>query len=146
MRNQFTFYRSFFEAVKDLPKKEQTTVLLAICDYALNGTAPELRSCAARAVFRLIRPTLDASAKKAESGKLGGLSKREANCKQTAREKEGKGEKEVEIEREVEIEGEVEKKNENYLSLEKKKKKKTAAEPEGMSKLVAEFMGEGDQA
>ena len=105
-RNQFTFYRSFYDAIKVLPKKEQTAVVLAICAYALDSEEPKLTGTAA-AIFTLIRPTLDASRKKAESGKRGGEakhdeSKQEANPKQTAREKEGENEKEGEIEKENE--------------------------------------------
>ncbi len=72
-RKQFTFYRSYFEAVKKLPKRVQTDVLLAVCDYGLNGTEPKLTGTA-EGVFILIRPTLDAGRKKAESGKRGGQS------------------------------------------------------------------------
>ena len=101
-RNQFTFYRSFYDAIKVLPKKEQTAVVLAICAYALDNEEPRLTGTAA-AIFTLVRPTLDASRKKAESGKRGGEakhdeSKPEAKPKQTAREKEGENEKEGEIE------------------------------------------------
>ena len=65
-RKQFTFYRSYFEAVSNLPKSAQTAVLLAICDYALNEKAPKLTGTS-KAVFELIRPTLDHSRKKAEN-------------------------------------------------------------------------------
>lgn len=105
-RNQFTFYRSFYDAIKVLPKKEQTAVVLAICAYALDNEEPKLTGTAS-AIFTLVRPTLDASRKKAESGKRGGEanqseSKPEAKPKQTAREKEGENEKEGEIEKENE--------------------------------------------
>lgn len=105
-RNQFTFYRSFYDAVKVLPKKEQTAVILAICAYALDNEEPNLTGTAA-AIFTLVRPTLDSSRKKAESGKRGGEtkhdeSKPEAKPKQSAREKEGENEKEGEIEKENE--------------------------------------------
>lgn len=107
-RKQFTFYRSYFEAVSCLPKKIQTQVLLAICDYALNETEPSLEG-SALAVFTLVRPTLDAGRRRAESGSLGGMRKQsasntQANSKQTAREKE----KEKELEKESEIETETE--------------------------------------
>lgn len=109
-RGQFTFYRSYYEAIKQLPKKEQANVLLAICAYALDEETPKLIGTAA-AIFMLVKPTLDASKRKAESGKAGGSakqtgSKREAKPKQTAREKEI--EKEVEDEIEIEIENENE--------------------------------------
>lgn len=66
-RKQFTFYRSYYEAVKVLPKKEQTAVLLAICGYALDGIEPNL-SGTAKGIFELTRPTLDAARRKAEGG------------------------------------------------------------------------------
>lgn len=105
-RAQFTFYRSFYDAIKVLPKKEQTAVVLAICAYALDNEEPKLTGTAS-AIFTLVRPTLDASRKKAESGKRGGEAKQteskpEAKPKQTAREKEGENEKEGEIEKENE--------------------------------------------
>lgn len=109
-RAQFTFYRSYYDAIKVLPKKEQTAVLLAICAYALDGEEPKLAGTAS-AIFTLVRPTLDASRKKAESGKRGGESKQteskpEANGKQGASEKENKKEKEKEKEKEGEKEDE----------------------------------------
>ncbi|MFR8975581.1 MAG: DUF6291 domain-containing protein, partial [Eubacteriales bacterium] len=57
-RAQFTFYRSYYEAIRELPKKEQTAVLLAVCAYALDSEEPKL-SGTANAIFTLIRPTLD---------------------------------------------------------------------------------------
>lgn len=95
-RNQFTFYRSYYEAVKELPKKEQCAVMLAICAYALEEKEPELTGTA-KAIFSLVRPTLDASRRKAINGKSGGGrkqngSKTEANEKQTASKKENEKE------------------------------------------------------
>lgn len=63
-RKQFTFYRSYFEAVKDLGKNDQAAVLMAVCAYALDGTEPKL-SGPVSAVFKVIRPTLDAGRRKA---------------------------------------------------------------------------------
>lgn len=123
-RSQFTFYESFARALKRIKKDgDRAKAYDAICDYALRGTLPDLDSLpdAAAIAFDLIKPTLDASARKAKSGKSGGeakqseanakqtASKSEANRKQTAREKEG--EKEKEKENEIEIEGE----NECYI-------------------------------
>lgn len=107
-RAQFTFYRSYYEAIQSLPKREQTAVLLAVCAYALDNEEPKL-SGMANAIFTLIRPTLDTGRKKALSGKKGGesgkqtASKPQANGKQTVSEKEGEIEKEVEIENECYI-------------------------------------------
>ena len=123
-RKQFTFYRSYLDAIIRLPKKEQGAILLAICQYALNESEPTGLSPIAETVFTLVRPTLDAGRRKANAGEAGGkteakqkqtaskteakqkqtASKTEAKQKQTAREKEG----------EVEIEVEIEKENECY--------------------------------
>lgn len=96
MRSQFTFYRSYYEAIKHLPKKDQVSVLMAICAYALDEEDPKL-SGAAAASFLLIKPTLDKSNERAKSGKRGG-SKKEANVEQTPREEEKEGEIEIEKE------------------------------------------------
>ena len=64
-RNQFTFYRSYYEAVKSMKKADAASLLLALCAYALDGEEIPL-SGAARAAFILIRPTLDSGRKKAE--------------------------------------------------------------------------------
>ena len=107
-RGQFTFYRSYYEAIKQLKKADQAAVLMAICAYALDEEMPGLTGTPA-AIFALIKPTLDTSRRKAASGKAGGESKQtasktEANRKQTAREKEKEKEKEGEIEIEKEYE------------------------------------------
>lgn len=106
-RGQFTFFRSYWEALQTLPKKERLAAYEAICDYALNGTEQEMTGSAATA-FILIKPTLDSGRKRAASGKQGGEngkgikkqteSKREANLKQPKREKEREKEIEIEIE------------------------------------------------
>ena len=110
-RNQFTFYRSYFEAIEPLPKKDRSAIILAVCEYGLYETEPKGLSPVAMACFALIRPTLDSGRRKAASGKRGGKtpkqsgSKLEANGKQSAREKEREKEKEKEIERENECKG-----------------------------------------
>lgn len=112
-RGQFTFYRSYYEAIKELPKKEQLDVLMSIIAYALDGTMPEL-SRTSKAVFLLVKPTLDTGRKKASSGRRGGKqirSKTEANAEQSPSEIE----KELEIEVESEIEKELEIENECYI-------------------------------
>ena len=118
-RSQFTFYRSFFEAVFKIKNKAaRAEAYDAICKYALFNDAPDVdkMSDAAAIAFMLIKPNLDASRRKAKSGKNGGTSKQtaskaeangkqngskqEANCKQ----EEGESEKEKEKEREKENE------------------------------------------
>ncbi len=107
-RGQFTFYKSYWDAIEELPAKSQLPILKAIIRYALFGEEPTSLSSVCRAVFLLVKPTLDSSRKKAASGKQGGKSakasskqnesKPQAPSKQTAREKEREKEKEIEIE------------------------------------------------
>ena len=104
-RSQFTFYRSFWEAVQSLPKKDRLPVLEAIISYALDGVTPSNLTQSQSAFFLLVKPNLDASRKKAANGKQGG-SKPKANGSKTQAKKER--EKEVEIEKEYEIENEIE--------------------------------------
>jgi len=119
-RGQFTFYRSYFEAVKELNKREATAVLMAVCAYALDEEEPQL-SGIARAVFSLIKPTLDAGRKKAEGGTRGtpgGGKKKERPEKEQGKtgERPGKdrrNKKENERETEEEIESEIEGEGEN---------------------------------
>ena len=66
-RNGFTFYRSYYDAILELDPKDQLKVLLAIIPYALDGVEPELKGVS-KAMFALIRPTLDKSRKMAEGG------------------------------------------------------------------------------
>ena len=130
-RGQFTFYRSFWEAAKELPAKDKTAVICAVCAYALDGEEPSL-SGTAKAIFTLMRPVLDNSARKSENGKQRNKdkanekqteSKTEANEEQTVKEKE----KEIEIEKEYEIEGE----GENDSSLPHKAPSRVAKEKHG---------------
>ena len=111
-RSQFTFYASFFQSISRIKKKaDRCDAYDAICGYALTGELPNLDSIAESAaiLFDLSKPNLDASRRKAESGKAGGKrkqtgSKPEANRKQeeTVREKEKEKEKEKELEKEKE--------------------------------------------
>ena len=105
-RNQFTFYRSYYDAIQALSKRDQSSLILAICAYAIYETPPKCLSNAASTAFKLIQPTLDSGRKKAESGSIGGASKPQANGKQSEREKEIEKEIEYEVEYEVDVEGE----------------------------------------
>ena len=122
-RSQFTFYASFASALSRIKKKaDRADAYDAICNYALFGTEPDLDKLpdSAAIAFDLIRPTLDASKRKAENGKAGANAKRTASkqvasCKQTGSkplanaklgETASEKEKEIEKEKENEIEGE----------------------------------------
>ena len=118
-RSQFTFYESFFNALSRIKKDaDRAKAYDAICAYALYGTEPDMDALpdSAAISFELVKPNLDSSRRKANSGKRGGEKKQsvseeneEANGKQTgskpkakrkqsASEKENKKEKEKENE------------------------------------------------
>jgi hypothetical protein len=87
-RISFTFFRSFYDAVKELSDPaDRDAVLMAVCGYALDGDIPELTGVPA-ALFALIRPNLDSSRKKASGGQSGG----KANAKQIGSKQEAKRE------------------------------------------------------
>ena len=126
-RKQFTFYESFYQALRRIKKKQdRVDAYDAIAAYALYGTEPDYEKLpdSAAIAFDLIRPTLDSSRRKSENGKSGGcakkgVSKPEANRKQNESKPEAnrKGgecvsEKEGEVENEVEVENE----NECYMT------------------------------
>lgn len=67
MRESTVFYRSFYEAIKELDAELQSEVYSAIFEYALNFTEVELKGVA-KTVFTLIKPQLDANQKRFENG------------------------------------------------------------------------------
>ena len=110
-REQFTFYRSYYEALKDLPEKERAKVLFAILDYALDEQTPNELTGVCSACFKLIRPTLDSGRIKAANRKNKTKTNEEQNGNETEtkpeqkrKEKEGETEGECEKEREGESE------------------------------------------
>lgn len=120
-RTQFTFYASFFDAVSRIKKKaDRADAYDAICAYALREEDPDFSkmSDAAAIAFMLIKPNLDASRRKAKSGKNGGntkqmASKAEANSKQSGSKTEA-NDKQEQPASEKEKEKENEKENECY--------------------------------
>ena len=95
-RKQFTFYGSFYYALREVEGLERLALYEALTEYALFEKTPELYTPALRLAFQLIKPNLDASRKKAVAGQRGG----KANRKQ----EKSKREKENEIENEIETE------------------------------------------
>lgn len=59
----FMFYRSFRDAIRQLPRRQQLALYDAIADYALDGTIPDIDNKIADAMFALIRPSIDRAKK-----------------------------------------------------------------------------------
>lgn len=107
-RKQFTFYRSYYEALSKLPENQRLAVLEAVIGYALDGKEPEGLNDMQEMAFMLIRPTLDAGRKMAAGGAKSKPKKRltKGMAKEGEEEKEKEGENEKENEIEIEIENE----------------------------------------
>lgn len=75
MRDSFVFYSSYYEAISEFDEKTQLQIFKAVCEYALNGNIPEL-SGVSKAIFALIKPTIDANEKRYNNGKKGGRPKK----------------------------------------------------------------------
>jgi hypothetical protein len=86
MRDSMIIYRSFFEAIKELPKDVQSDVWNAVFEYGMNFTEVEL-SGLSKSIFTLIKPNLQANIEKFNNGKKAKqkqtISKPEAKDKQT---------------------------------------------------------------
>ena len=118
-RGQFTFYASFAKAAERIRKKaDRCDFYDAVKDYAIYGKEPEWEALSdtVAVAFELVRPTLDASKRKAENGKRGGAaSKPEATgskSKQSESKPEAKKSKPKQPASEKEGEKENEKENE----------------------------------
>ena len=129
-RTQFTFYESFYKATKRIKDPSaRAEVYDAICEYALYGNEPDIDALSEMAAiaFELIKPNLDASRKKAESGKLGGTKKQsgstfEANGSKTEAKLKQNEASEKQEQTESKKENKKEKEGENKIEIENKKK------------------------
>jgi len=66
-RDSMIIYRSFYEAIKELPKENQADVWSAVYELGLNGKRIELTGIS-KTIFTLIAPQLEANYKKYLNG------------------------------------------------------------------------------
>ena len=101
MRDSVLFYRSFYDALKNIPPDERLKVYDSIMEYGMYDRDPDLDGVAL-AIFLLAKPQIDANNKRYENGckakKKRTVSETEANTKQDLSECEAK-EKEKEKEK-----------------------------------------------
>ena len=69
-RDSFVFYRSFFEAIQQIPRKHRAMIYEAVFEYVFENREPSL-SGVPSALWTLIKPQLDANNVRYENGKLG---------------------------------------------------------------------------
>ena len=75
MRDSFVFYRSFYDAIRTLNKRDQAAVFMAICEYALDEKEPDV-SGVPLAMFTIVKPIIEANNHRYENGKKGGRPKK----------------------------------------------------------------------
>ena len=79
-RDSFVFYRSFRDALSDLPIDGRARLFMAIADYSLDGIEPSLDGIELT-IWKLIRPNLNASRTRFENGCKGGAPVGNTNAK-----------------------------------------------------------------
>lgn len=139
-KESFVFYRSFYEAIKNLDEKDQLGLYNAICEYSLEGKLTSELEGVIRAMFTLIKPNIDSTNAKykasVENGKKGGRPKKNSDNKKDKKNlgkpnnnpKENKGKAKVNLNVDVDVDVDV---NEDVNDNEDKKesiKKKTLGE------------------
>ena len=82
MRDSVVFYRSFVDAIRDLPGDQFKDCALAILDYGLDGKEPEGIGIE-KTVFYMARPQIDANNRRYENGSKGGRPKTKPNLDKT---------------------------------------------------------------
>lgn len=76
MRDSVLFYRSFWEAIKELPAEQFKISVQAIMEYGLNDRVPETTGIE-RTIYLLVKPQIDANNRRYQNGTKGGRPKSE---------------------------------------------------------------------
>lgn len=71
------FYRSWLDAIKNLPREMQGEVLTAIIEYGLDGVTTGSLKPITSAMLELVKPQIEANNKRLENGMKGGRPKKE---------------------------------------------------------------------
>lgn len=75
-REGFVFYRSYVEAIRELPADQMKRIFLAIADYALDGIETEDEDPTVNMVMCLVKPQIDANTRRYRNGTKGGRPKK----------------------------------------------------------------------
>lgn len=145
MRN-FIFFASYYEAIKELPIEQQGEAYKAIVDYAMEGIEPVYLKGIQKSVFILIKPYIDSSKKKQESGAMGGkatskhISKQASNDISKVASKHTSTKQSKHTSNQI-IENEEEK---EYIKKEINKEKNTILTDDELSSLIEENFSDED--
>ena len=74
-RDSMVMYRSFVEAVRDLPAEQFKDAMLAILDYGLDGTEKEDITGVSKIVLTMAKPMIDKNNQRYHNGRKGGRPK-----------------------------------------------------------------------
>ena len=89
-RDSCIFYRSFYEAIANLPKENQLNLFVAIFELSLNRKEIKLDGIE-KTIFMLIRPQIEANIKRFENGSMGKIhTQKETKTKQNKSKQEAK--------------------------------------------------------
>lgn len=69
-REGFVFYRSFYDAIKNMEDAVCASCFRALCEYGLNGN-DAVDDPIAAAILTMAKPNIDKNNKKYENGKKG---------------------------------------------------------------------------
>lgn len=116
-RDSMVIYRSFYDAIKELPEKNQLEILKQIFEFGLDGIESELTGIS-KTIWILIKPNLEANRTKWESGckakKKQSRSKAEAKPKQEASETEANVDVDVDVDENEDVNVDVKVKKDKF--------------------------------
>lgn len=135
MRTYFIFYRSFYEAINDLPEAQQLELYKAIFELSLNESEPELTGIS-KSIFTLIRPQIVANNQRFKNGS-------KAKAKRNGSEIEAKKKQTESITEANKNKNKNENKNENKKENENKKKN---FQPPTLEEVSQWFVEQGSTA
>lgn len=81
-RESMVFYRSFYEAIAELPDEELAKAFRAIAEYGLNGVEVECGG-SAKVALKMAKPQIDKNNARYKNGQSGGKKTAEPNPNQT---------------------------------------------------------------
>lgn len=97
MKDSMVFYRSFYEALKDLPDSDRLQIYDAIFSYGLDLSEVKLSGIQST-IWKLIKPNIDANLRRYENGLKGAKAKQEqSKPKAKGKQKESKPKANVDV-------------------------------------------------
>ena len=111
MKDSMVFYRSFYEALKDLPDSERLQVYDAIFSYGLDQKEIKLIGINS-VIWKLIKPNIDANLRRYENGLKGAKakqteSKQKAKGKQTGSKPKANVDVDVDVDVDLDVDNDV---------------------------------------